>query len=643
MYLWEAAAGDGENAIVVLQIGNTLHFYLTDGEAVSDDHFDTLDISTFLPSGSTETTSTVECQFAAGKGFLFVAHPFLDSFYCTYDPDAASVSAIQISPQVRDFEGVDDGLETNERPAALTEAHEYNLLNQGWDTDVLDISGGGTGYPLTVWEGARADEPSNADAWFFYVIPSSGLSFSLLEKDFGNSPRPKGHFILDYYNQDRNAVTPVETARTLLGLTSTTSGTARSSTIAFFAGRVWYAGCKGAGYSNRILFSQIIERDAQIGECYQQNDPTSQDFFDLLPSDGGTILIPDSGTIVKLFAFEDSILVFATNGVWKIAGSEGIGFRANDYSVVKMSSIPTLSASSFVSISGTPSFWNTEGIYTMQPSEAGVSTIVSITDTSIKAFLDDIPHESKKYVRGIYNRSTRLVTWVYRSTEPDTITERYSYDGVLNLNTLSGAFYPWTVDTSDVTIKGVLVALAQENEANSGIVTNNALATVTNAALETVYAFDDIVSQRTTDVTKFVVSYDSTVTFADEWNTAYLDWYSYDTVGVNYVSDFTTGYKVHGDGQRKPQPTYINLFFDTNDVDSSVDFRSVWQYATSGSTGRYSTAQRVVTDGNNYAYSRKRLKSRGSGVAYQFQVTSVAGEPFNLIGWSVFETITGNV
>lgn len=650
-YRWDAAAGSGDNTIVVTQVGSTLYFYLIDETgAVSDNQFASLSLLTYQPIGSTLSISGSECQYASGKGFLFVTNPAMESVYITYDPDTVSISATVITLRTRDFEGVDDGLELDERPTVLSEQHEYNLLNQGWDTDVQQSgTAAPDDYVLDLWEGARADEPSNADTWFIY-FPEFTIDFSALPGIQGNTPSPKGHYILDYHNPDRNSVSVVNPGRSITGLTGDDAGRSagfyRMSTIEFFAGRVWYAGTQGSKFSNEILFSQIIERDDQISQCYQANDPASATTFSLLASDGGTVLIPDSGTIVKLFAFQDALLVFATNGVWSISGSEGVGFRATDYSVVKVSNIGCLSASSFVSIDGLPSFWNGEAIYFVnQEQTSAVPSVTPLTDSTIRAFYNDIPYDSKSLARGAYNRKNRVVSWLYRSTDSDSILSAYHFDKVLNFNMLAKSFYVWSLDTSNFSPNSIISVVADHNEGEQQIVTNNALANVTNSLLANVVSFAP--EQQKAEVTKFFVSkvngsnYD--FTFADEWNTSYLDWYSADNIGIDFTSYFTTGYKIHGDGLHKVSPTYIHLFFATEDEASTLDFQSRWQYALNGNTGRWSSTQRIATDSGDYSYERKRIKSRGSGVVYQFRVDSISGEPFNLIGWSVFETTNSQV
>ena len=647
-YRWDAAAGNGDNTIIVVQIADTLHFYLTDTGAVSDDYLDSIDLSTFLPSSSTLDIGDNECQFASGKGYLFVSNPAMDSIYVTYDPDMGTVSATEITLEIRDFKGLDDGLGLRERPSTLTEAHEYNLHNQGWNVkDAIDTVGGSSAMPLDYWDTQRSDFPSNTDVWWRFDTPD-GYAPGAGDFSSGNTPAPKGHFILNYYSQDPNSVDSEDTDRGWTGLDLiASSGFARASSIEFFAGRVWYAGTASTGFSNEILFSQIIESDEQVGRCYQLNDPTSQDLFDLLPSDGGVISILEAGVIYRLFAYEDSLLVFASNGCWKISGSEGIGFRANDFSVVKVSAIPAFSASSFVSIAGIPSFWNEEGIYAINADQAlGTTSINSLTDNTIKEFIDAIPYESRRYVKGTYNRLTRVVTWLYRSTAPTTVRERYTYDRVLCLNTLSKAFYGWSVDITDVQLNGVVVAVSNGVTASPEVVTDSSEDEVTDASSDPVYAFG-VSEESIGDVTKYLVSTSDggsgyKWTFAEPWLSNYVDWFTFDETGTAYSSTFTTGYKVHGEGQRKAQPTYINLFFKTSEEDSSIDFRSIWQYANTGSTGRWSTAQRITTSSNDYDYTRRRIKSRGSGIVYQFMVSSVAGQPFNLIGWSVFETVNAS-
>jgi hypothetical protein len=648
-YFWKAAAGNGDNSIAVLQVGAVLYFYRIDDQIVSDDLVGAIWLPGFSPA-SAPSPAISECQFAAGNGYLFVSHPHLDSFYVEYT-SASTIVANRISLAVRDFEGVDDGLAVDARPWGYTFTnHMYNLYNQGWN--VKDIDPAHTDkflvHAVDWWYHSKADFPSNADVWWLSKEADDEYNPQKLSPTLGNSPAPKGHFVMDPYYQDRlTLLVNAGIVRTDVVYPSpmpvVTSGFNRASTTGFFAGRVWYAGVSGQNYSNKVYFSQIIEHKRQFGLCHQQNDPTSEERFDLLPTDGGVITIQEAGTIVKLWPIDNYMLVFATNGIWGITGSEGIGFAANDYTVKKVSSIPALTESSFVDVAGFPSWWNADGIYiaAIDPTSLSVQ-IQSMTDETIKTFFADIPVINKRYARGYFNSRTRVIQWVYRQKPVTDLTTAYSYDRVLNFNVLAKSFYPWDISDFPVSINGIMVVEGQASRASVEPLYNNLGQWIYDnsgfALVETLA----ITSLALPSTTKFIVSHEygslHRFWFAEEKDATYKDWFSYDFKGTDFKSHLVSGYAVHGDAQRKFQPNYVYMFNETLDEDNVLDFATQANYATSGDTGKWSSTQRLFFRNDPYAFQYRKVKTRGTGVAMQFRVTSVTGEPFRLIGWSNYET-----
>lgn len=642
-YVWKNVGDTGERIFVVVQVGLTLYLYESGSGSLSSGAVtSTINLSPLVVGGG--SPETIECSFSSGLGYLFITHPNLNPAYIEYTGSSFTLTALTI--QIRDFEGLNDGLEIGERPNSLSLYHQYNLYNQGWYQRVLNAAGLGS-QVLNAWSNdgrtTRGDYPSNADVWWYYkgpfpfgtddVIGSNSAYFrNVLVSTLavGNSPAPKGHYVLSLHYQDRSTVSE------LPGIPVQTTGSARVSCNAFFAGRVFYSGLNQDKYMGKIYFTQIIERPQQLGMCYQQMDPTSEQNSDLLPSDGGVISIAECGRVIRMQAVGNALIVWASNGVWSITGSEGIGFRANDYSVNRISSIPTLSASNFVEVEGSPLWWNTNGIYTLAAvDQFGGTQVQDLTTTKIKSFIDDIPIESKRYIRGAYNQFTKTVQWLYSSTSPDSVTDRYLFDRVLVFDTQTGSFYPWTLpQANNAVFHGILVVDGDSTEFATENVVNSLGVVVTDAALEPV-TVEGSTTVPQIAVFKYLIGGSNTLTFAETRNLEHEDWADIST--APFDSYFDLGWKIHGEAIRKFQPTYIMCYSD-NERATSYDIFGKWDWSNSGNTGRWSSIQRVISDPNTYTVSKKRLKIRGHGKALQIRVQSVDNDPFHVIGFSTFET-----
>ena len=640
-YLWQSVGGDGDISFTVVQIGNTLYFFrVTEASLSSGLHTQEIDLTSFLTPGS--PSDSKECQFASGDGQLFVTHPYTDPFYVSYNSTTDTFTATTIILQIRDFEGVDDLLEDETRPTTLTKEHRYNLFNQGWYATAMAWTGKALILQnvLNYWDANRTDYPSNCDVWHYYKGPANNTNiqgeilWSAYFQRFalGNSPAPKGHYKLNVHYQDRSSVSGINN----LPVVSTSYN--RVSTVAFFAGRVWYSGIATPGFNQKLYFSQIIERKTQYGRCFQLNDPTSEITYDLLPTDGGVISITDAGTILKLFAFDNTLLVFATNGIWAITGSQGIGFTATDYSVVKISSLSILNTTSFVDVGGYPAWINTEGIYVIRPGETG-PRLQSISDQKFKKYMDAIPTECKKYAKGAYNSYTRVLQWLYRSTEPSTISERYEYDRVININIVSNAFYPWSITPTPATINGLVVIEGNGVKSELEDVVDNNGVVVTNNSGEDVFTTVEVLTS-VEPIFKYICSIvdDGTpyLTFASTNDTTFTDWAETDSPTT--IDSFVTwGYLIPGDAIKKLQTTYVQVYTENENL-SVYDLQSIWDYATDGNTGRWSSKQRCVSSSNDYSFVSKKRKLRGHGKTVQLKISSVDNQPFDLVGWTIWIT-----
>lgn len=353
--------------------------------------------------------------------------------------------------------------------------------------------------PITFYKETTGVYPNNAEIWWSMKRPPEvgtdrppkqylevfdpGMRHQMT---FGNSLAPKGHFLLKAFYQDRSSVSGVS------NLAVHSAAGNRPSAVAFYAGRVFYAGPFTSGYNTKIYFTQILERPEQVNRCYQDLDPTSEDIRDLLASDGGVIVIPEITQIIHMVSFGFDLFVFADNGVWRIAGSDGVGFRANDYSVTKLSGTPAISNMTFVQVDGVPVWWNRSGINTLLPGEGGVQ-VTSLSDQSIKTFFEGIPEQSKFYAKGSYDPLKKRVEWLYRSTETEEFSELFTYDRILLLDVRVGSWSPWTFpEYNRVEVKGIF---ALEGEAQNQAIERVVVGTDTViAGTDNVYSIRDFIS-----------------------------------------------------------------------------------------------------------------------------------------------------
>lgn len=632
---WKNPAGADETYFVI-QIGRYLYFYEVKDAAMSASaHSTVIDMDSYKTSTATLLAQN-ECQFAFGQGYLFVVHPYCEPFYVQYTEATDALTSSTITVYTRDTDGIIDELiyDYDTRPTSLTNAHKYNLYNQGWSPNPTDYitawrtnvthteavyAGNGIWVSNTVTDSVgNSNYPSNADVWWMCLNSDNVFWPSLATSNKrGNTPAPKGYYVLNAWNMDR------ATASGITGIASTTSGVNRPSAIAFFAGRVFYAGCNADGYANKIFFTQVIKSTEQFGRCHQLNDPTNKDLFDLLATDGGFVSIPEAGRILKLVSIQTSLIVFATNGVWVITGNQNIGFSAGDYAVRKISSIPAVSASSFVDVEGLPCWWNYDGIYIVSQvgdtNYSGGVKIDSLTQMSIRTFFkEEIPVASKLYARGSYNQLNKEISWTYRSSAITNFEDNYAFDRVLTYSTINQSFYPWSFG-GNVKIHGV-------------------------TSQRTRGTFRQTVSGTRTDVTsmqgsvsKFVVSSSGNLSFAETKNSGYLDFGTTD-----YTSYLVTGYNFD-QAARKLQANYVTIFSRFQDVPQFY-FQGIFDSGNTANSGRWGTNQLVTfPEIGDYDYYKKKLKVRGTGNVLQFKVSSVTGKPFDIAGWFKWQTANAGI
>jgi len=145
-YKWESVNGNPELSFVVVQVGPTLAFFNSGAAPLTSGWNEDNNVELDQWDVDEDDIRPYKCQFTSGNGKLFVSHQNLDPIKISYDELTDTISVSRIFLRVRDLEGLEDGLQVNERPNTLSQEHTYNLRNQGWFPGVVKLRPG-LGYP----------------------------------------------------------------------------------------------------------------------------------------------------------------------------------------------------------------------------------------------------------------------------------------------------------------------------------------------------------------------------------------------------------------------------------------------------------------------------------------------------------------
>lgn len=443
---WNSVAELGNTNFLVVQAGSGLSFFDMNFDTLSEGELPfSVDLEDFR-APAYYSTASYGVQVSSGKGALFVVGEAINPFYIEYDPDTNTISTTELTLKVRDLELQDHAMGYQDQFTTLTPQQKYDLYNQGWSA-TSNVGQEGHGYHqdqvLQAYRTSRGKYPQKAKSWWvgkMVNITFGVTQFSAVEYDtayVGSTLAPLGTFILEAFRKDRSGVSGVS------GL-SVEVENSRPTAVAFSAGRVFY------GFKNKIMFSQLIEDDLTVAEnCFQEADPTAEKINDLIATDGGVIPILESSTIFTIKAFQNALFVFSSAGVWALGGSAiGSGFSATDFSLYKVTEAGALSPRSVCSVVGTPVWWSKLGIFTLTPDQQkqGYSA-TNLLENKLQLFYNDIPPLSKLYATGAYDKTKKVLTWIYNDMDAPIGDNPYVCNRVLNFDTILKAFYPYTVAT----------------------------------------------------------------------------------------------------------------------------------------------------------------------------------------------------
>lgn len=397
----------------------------------------------------------------------------------------------------------------------------------------------------------------------------------------------------------------------------------RFQAVAWFAGRVWYAGVQNDRLGSRLYFSQTVEKDVQYRYCFQQADPTSEHIPDLVDTDGGYLNIGNLGLVYKMIPMGLSLFVFTSSGVWEISGPEDSYFRATGYRIRRLSDNPCIGKFSPVLADTKIFYWTASGIEAIgYDDRARMYTNRNVTEGKLDAFYAAISDLNKSYVVGCYDDVNKRVYWMYGSSASYT----FKYDLALILDMRYGAFYKLRIPVSPAYVAGI--------------------------QMQRVY------TDTTTKVKFFTVAPSNKITFSEMKNTSFKDWYTYDTAGVDTSAFIIPGYEIVQDPTTDKYSPLIYVYLKktetgfsgspvTYDNPSSCLMQARWNWHITDSGNKWTEAQQVYRfrrsyvpsgsgdtfdDGEQLVVTRNKLRGRGKAIHLKFY--SESGKDMYILGWS---------
>lgn len=645
---WENPGGDVTVSIGIARVYNKLWFFDLLKDPITNNKLNGGNPVTIANLANSDIETAV-----INNALIIVSKDLPLPVALYYDRNTKLISQGVVPIQVRDIWGIVDGLSISDRATTLSEKHEYNLVNQGWNDTIQTSCGTGSnntgslsflvlsslGDIPTFTEVPQAPRkvpsavsctfsslgryPSNADSWALGKISdSTSANFekydpaTMVKSSIDNTEVAKGSAILSLF--ERGRARGVITGIPSLPLDKENG---RISTVASAFGRVFYSGiessisggdAKSPNLSNYILFTQVVTAPDKLGRCYQEADPTSPNISDIIDTDGGTIHIPEATKIVRLVATRSSILVFAENGVWEVFGDTQ-GFVATSYQSSKIGTNGCSSPRSIVETNGSVLAWTKAGIYayTVEPTSGRYSG-ESVSLASIQKFYNDLSETAKNNAVGFYDERENTVRWLYNDTPTysnTTYSTRFNRELVLDLTlqsyykqSLSSTSTPYVADYVDIPSYAISVNTEAAYAGTDSIA----------VGVDAVVVNTNVITGRVTQFA-FLTMVGTNFTLSKYNNRNFKDWFAYDGIGVDYSSYILTGYEIFEDTFRQKQVPYIWFYFTKTedgftttggnllpDNPSSALVQAQWNWANSPKSGKWGDVFQAYRFKRNY-------------------------------------------
>ncbi len=631
VFHWTNVGEDPNKKYNIVQVGSNLYIFDATAEQAS------ATLITTIPTG---LANDRVINWASVGGRAIGAAGEHDVFVLS--EDTLGIHLTSESLKIRDLFGVEDpftnadgqtvdGLEdewVEHRPDSATEPHLYNLRNQTWAHPAGDAD------PIQTFLSTVTKVPSNSDNRNVGMKTNQDGNYVLdvtLVRDTatGTARAPHGYFIIDALRRGTSRYdaykhmmenNPELSLNVTAGTFKQDSTPGGATSVAEYAGHAFFAGFSGEitepdkhspKMASYVLFSKLVKSDSDVFKCYQAGDPTSEDNFDIVATDGGFVRLAGAYGIHKMVSIGKGLCVFAESGVWMISGGSDYGFDATNYMVTKVTDRGAINGDSVVVVDGSVIYWGKDGIYQVAANNVGEYVATNIIAQTIQTYYNNLPN--KKVARGVYDPYSRKASWLLGDKEV-----------ILDFDL--GAWYVYNIS----------------QEADDPVV----LGATTYEPYKTPHGHFSV---------KYAVIGESLgtpfLTFAHYHNEEFMDWGTKDAPAY-----LVTGSVTGGDSQRTKQVPYLTMHFNRTETElddmlmwenpSSCIAQVQWEWTDSAASGRWGRefqAYRhrrgffpaVDNTASGYAVTTSKSKLRGKGRAFALKLRTEPGKDCQILGWAL--------
>lgn len=447
----------------------------------------------------------------------------------------------------------------------------------------------------------------------------------------------------DFLSQDANPPTAYWVNNIAVPRSSGTGPlTVGPKAIEFHESRLWYAGIPDSAWADYVFFSQIAVTEKEYNRCHMEADPTDRDVNALQDSDGGYIVIPDIGNVIKMVSLQSSLLIFSDEGVWEVTGTRNGVFTADNYSVRKITDAECTSPYSPIKITGQLIYTGPKGIYLVAPNQfTSKLEATNISQDRIQTAWNSIGATHQPRVRTVYDDAKKKVYFMHggdgnqRTTgapSVSTIARFVNTMFVLDLRTGSWAKYEFRSAADEGILTAFAISGADDSDSNSKL--------------------------------KFIcqVSTGGSLRICDFNQTDYLD-FDGSEAPLPYM---LSGWDNIGNFQSRRQAPIITVFAKRTetgytqagsgwdaDNESSNLLTAYWDWSDDSVSGKIGSQNETyrhprgfvpsgATDVNGYPVVTTRNKVRGRGRVLQLRFDGAATKDSHILGFTTNYKITRN-